>query len=83
MLIAATISEMMSTAFKREWPKSGRLKLRFREPVLPGGTVATFGHVKRIREGDATTDVVCTVGVRKQNGESAVTGEAVVTIPTE
>ena len=80
MMVAASISQMMTAAFGTDWLRSGRLKLRFRAPVLPGDTVTAFGAVKRVRQLDGATEVVCTVGVRRQNDESAITGDATVTL---
>ena len=81
MMIAATISEAMAGAFAKNWLTGGRLKLRFKAPVYPGDTVTAFGQVKSIRERDGKDEVVCSVGVRRQNGELAITGEAAVLLP--
>jgi acyl dehydratase len=81
MKIAATLSEMMTEAFSLDWLKTGRLKLRFRAPVYPGDTVTAFGEVKRVRQRDGSRELVCSVGVRKQDGEAAITGDATVTVP--
>ena len=78
MMVAAVVSEAMATAFGRLWAEDGRMKLRFRAPVYPGDTVTTFGDVKRIRDDDGASEVVCTVGVRRQTGEVAISGEATV-----
>ena len=81
MMIAASISEMMTVAFNQDWLQRGRLKIRFNAPVYPGDTVTAFGQVKSIRERNGTREVTCAVGVRKQNGEAAITGDTTVTIP--
>ena len=80
MMIAASISEMMTTAFKEDWLRGGRLKIRFRAPVYPGETITTFGQVKGIRERNGNIETVCSVGVRKQDGEVTITGDATVTV---
>ena len=80
MMAAAYISEMMTRSFGTDWLRSGRLKLRFRAPVLPGDTVTTFGAVKRIRGTESGAEVACTVGVKRPNDESAITGDATVTV---
>ena len=80
MLIAASVSEMMTVAFKEDWLERGRLKIRFRAPVYPGDTVTAFGRVEGIRERNGTREVTCSVGARKQNGEAAITGAATVTV---
>ena len=81
MMIAASISEMMTVAFRRDWLGAGRLKIRFRAPVYPGDQITAFGQVTRIRERNGTREVTCSVGVRKQNGEAAITGDATVMVP--
>ncbi len=81
MMIAASISEMMSLAFREAWAANGRLKLKFRAPVRPGDRVTASGRVKKIREGPHGREVVCAVQVHRQTGEAAITGEATVTAP--
>ena len=80
MLIAASISDMMTAAFKVDWLNAGRLKLRFRAPVFPGDTITTSGTVKAVRMVDGREQVTCAVAVRRQGGETAITGDAIVTI---
>ena len=80
MMIAATLSESLSQAFKRSWPDGGRLKIRFKSPVFPGDTVATFGEVKKNHTRDGIREVICSVGVRKQTGEVVITGEATILV---
>lgn len=80
MMIAAFVSEMMTAGFGTDWLRSGKLKLRFRAPVLPGDTVTAFGVVKRVCELAGVTEVACSVGVRRQNDEAAITGDAIVTV---
>lgn len=78
MMVAASVSEMMSAEFGMDWLESGRLKLRFRAPVYPGGAVTAFGQVKRVRAADGGSEIVCTIGVRSGSEEDTVTGEATV-----
>jgi 3-hydroxybutyryl-CoA dehydratase len=78
MMVAASVSEMMSAEFGTDWVESGRLKLRFRAPVYPGSDVTAYGQVKRVRAADGSSEIVCSVGVRNESGEDAVTGEATV-----
>ena len=78
MLVAASVSEVMSAVFGLDWLDDGRLKLRFRAPVFPGDTITAYGVVKAVGEGEGTGEVVCSVGVRRQTGEAAITGEASV-----
>ena len=80
MMIAASISEMMAVAFKENWLRGGRLKIKFRAVVYPGDIVTTFGQVKSMNISDAVRQVTCAVGVRKQDGEVVITGGATVTV---
>ena len=80
MMIVATISEMMTVAFQADWLTGGRLKIRFRAPVRPGDTVSTFGKVKGVLNREGAKEIACSVGVRRQNEEDAITGDATVTI---
>ncbi len=78
MMVAAMISEAMAIAFGRLWAEGGRLRLRFKAPVYPGDTMTTFGEVKRVYNDGGVSGIVCSVGVRRQTGEVAITGEATV-----
>ncbi len=80
MMIAATLSEMMTAAFPGSWAASGRLKLRFRAPVLPGELVEATGRIKSVREDGNDSIVTCAVEVRKPDGQPAIAGEAGVTL---
>lgn len=76
MMVAAAVSESLTAAFGRDWLENGRLKLRFRAPVLSDDRITASGQVKSVRAGLVT----CSVAVRKQDGEDAITGEATVTV---
>ena len=81
MLVAASISEMMTMAFGENWLVRGSLKVRFKAPVYPSEHISTFGRVKSIRERAKMREITCAVGVSKSDGEAAVSGEATVGIP--
>ena len=83
MMIAASISEIMTAAFKMDWLRSGRMKLRFRAPVYPGDTIVAQGEIKDIREKDGKREAICSVDVRKQDGELVISGEATVSVPLD
>ena len=80
MMILASISEMLTVAFAEDWLRSGRLKVRFRGPVYPGETITAYGSVKRINEIDGQSELTCGGGVRKDNGDIAISGDATVRI---
>ncbi len=80
MMVLASISEMLTVAFGEDWLKSGRLKVRFRGPVYPGETIMAFGSVKKVSESDGIGELSCAVGVRKDNGDTVISGDATVHI---
>ena len=78
MMVAASLSEVMGRAFGIAWARSGRMKLRFKAPVRPGDTITAGGTVKAVRvEGDDAV-VDCSLEVRRQDGQAAITGTASV-----
>ena len=81
MLVAASISELMTMAIDDDWRWAGRLKLRFRAPVYPGDTITASGEIDRIVDREGAREVSSSVVVRKQTGEEAITGQAIVTLP--
>ncbi|MEX2431117.1 MAG: MaoC family dehydratase [Dehalococcoidia bacterium] len=74
MLVLAFVSEMLTQSFGRAWMCGGKLKTRFRMPVYPGDTVTASAQLKSAGEASATYAVT----VQNQNGESVITGDAVV-----
>ena len=80
MMILASISEMLTVEFGDDWLNGGKLKVRFRGPVYPGETITAYGNVKRVKEVDGGRELTCAVGVRKDNGDTAISGDAVVRI---
>ena len=78
MMVAATISEMMTAAFGRNWAESGSMKIRFRSPVKPGQRITTQGSVRRVDAAEGIKRISCTVSVAKDDGETAVAGQAEV-----
>lgn len=80
MMVAATISEIMTSAFGRDWAQSGKMKIRFRSPVKPGQTVTATGSVQRVTPSGNSSRIVCTVSVVKDDGEVAISGQTEVTV---
>ena len=78
MMVAATISEMMTAAFGRNWPETGSMKIRFRSPVKPGQRITTQGSVRRTDAAEDISRISCTVSVVKDDGETAIAGQAEV-----
>ena len=80
MMIAAMLSELMAAEFAGDWVDTGQLKIRFRSPVKPGDTVTAHGEVSRVREVAEGTRITCSVGIRTDKGDSAITGNATVVV---
>ncbi len=80
MLIAAMLSELMATEFAGDWVETGQLKIRFRSPVKPGDTVTAHGEVSRVREVAEGVRIMCSVGIRTDKGDTAITGNATVVV---
>ena len=80
MMIAAMLSELMAAEFAGAWTNTGQLKIRFRSPVKPGDTVTAHGEVSRVREVDEGARITCSVGIRTDKGDSAITGNATVVV---
>ena len=80
MMVAAMISEMMTSAFGQCWSDTGSIKIRFRSPVKPGQSVTARGTVKTVKVTDMGSRVVCAVFVVKDDGETAIAGQAEVTL---
>ena len=76
LMIASSISHMLSEAFGISWANSGQLSLRFRSPVLEGDSISTFGQIKNIVCQNELIEIDCNVGVKKDNGQDAITGQA-------
>ena len=80
MMVAATISEVMTGAFGGDWAKTGKMKMRFRSPVKPGQRVTAQGSVQRVMPVGDRTRIVCSVAVVKDDGEVAISGQTEVTV---
>ena len=83
MMVAAAISEMMTSAFGGAWLNTGRMKIRFRSPVYPGDRITALGRVKSVRETGCGSEVACAVEIARGSGEVAITGDAIVTVSTD
>jgi len=83
MMVAATISEMMTSAFGSAWADTGRMKIKFRSPVYPGDRITAAGRVKSVRETEVGSEIACAIEIARGSGELAITGDASVTLSTE
>lgn len=76
MLTLAFVAEMMARGFPDTWHSGGRLKVRFKAPVFPGDVVTAFGQVTAISPSPGGPVAECRVGLRRADGEEAVSGQA-------
>ena len=83
MMVAATISEIMTGAFGADWNGTGKMKIRFRSPVKPGQRVVAQGEVRRVTSTGGSGRIVCSVSVVKDDGEVAISGQTEVTVAAE
>ena len=81
MMIAATISEMMTLSFGSPWRESGKMKIRFRLPVYPEDIITTTGTVDKITELENDRKFQCSVEIVNQDGETVISGNTSVTVP--
>ena len=83
MMVAAAITEMMTSAFGRAWLNTGRMKIRFRSPVYPGDLITAVGRVKSVREAASGSEIACAVEITRGSGEVAISGDATVTVSSD
>jgi len=81
MMVAATISEIMTGAFGSDWARTGKMKIRFRSPVKSGQKVTATGSVRSVTPLEDASRIVCMVSVTKDDGEVAISGQTEVTVP--
>ena len=81
MMIAATISEMMTLSFGSPWRETGTMKIRFRLPVYPEDIITTTGEVDKITELKNHRQFHCSVNIVNQDGKTVISGNTSVTVP--
>ena len=77
MLNLAYVSEMMTSAFGRNWLSGGRLRARFKESARPGDTLTINGKINSIEQKDGVSYANCSFECRNQKGETVVAGETI------
>lgn len=83
MMVAATISEMMTSAFGGDWSASGKMRIRFRAPVRPGRHVIASGIVSSVTSSGNSEKIRCAVSVQTDDGQTAIAGQTEVTVTAE
>jgi len=73
MMIAATISELMTKTFNLAWYETGTMKIRFKAPVFPEDTITTSGVIQKISLTEEQKHYVqCKVEIFRQSGDIAI-----------
>ena len=73
MMIAATISELMTKTFGIAWFKTGTMKIRFKAPVYPEDIITTSGQIHKISAAQEIGEtVLCRLEISRQTGEIAI-----------
>jgi 3-hydroxybutyryl-CoA dehydratase len=80
MLILAYVSQLMTAAFGQDWLSAGKLDVRFKTPARPGDTVTASGEIVSLEEQNSERLVGCNILVSNQDGETIITGKAIVRI---
>ena len=80
MLILAYVSQMMTSAFGRDWLSGGRLNVRFRAPARPGDVITISGNIRRVEKSDGYQVIDCDILCSNQNNEPVITGDARVKV---
>ncbi|MFL2760648.1 MAG: MaoC family dehydratase [Dehalococcoidia bacterium] len=80
MMVAATISELMVKNFAEAWYKTGKMKMRFKSPVYPEDEIQTSGSIKKSEQVGTATRITCSVQIVRQNGDTIISGETLVTL---
>jgi 3-hydroxybutyryl-CoA dehydratase len=79
MLTLGFVSQMMLTAFGRDWLESGTLKVRFKGAAYVGDEVETWGNVTKRDSLPSHSLITCAVGLRRcGDGDELISGTATV-----
>ena len=81
MLSMAFVCELMAVNFPATWHAGGKMKLRFKAPVLPGETVRVTGQVQDIKDSQDGALALCSISCIKPDGVEALSGTFTVPLP--
>lgn len=83
MLNLAYVSEMMTSAFGRNWLSGGKLRAKFKESARPGDALTINGRVNSIERKDGVSYANCSFDCRNQKDETVVAGETTARLSTD
>ncbi len=82
MLNLAYVSEVMTSAFGRNWLSGGKLRAKFKDSARPGDTLTINGKINSIDQ-KGVSYANCSFECRNQKGEIVVAGEAIAEVSSD
>ena len=76
MFLISSISEMLIKNIGKNWAKSGKLKIKFRNPLRVGEGIITEGKISQIAEDKYGTLITCEVMCSDKNKKVLISGIA-------
>lgn len=78
MLLISSISEMMLLNFNYQWTESGKLKIKFRNPLYVGESMNCKGKITKIETDNDRTLVISEVMCTNEEGKILISGIATI-----
>jgi len=76
MFLISSISEMLIKNIGENWAKSGKLKIKFKNPLGVGEEIITQGKISKIVKDNNGTLVTCEVMCSDNSGKILISGTA-------
>jgi Acyl dehydratase len=76
MFLISSISEMLIKNIGLNWAKSGKLKIKFKNPLRVGESISTKGKISKIVKDNNGTLITCEVMCSDNDGNVLISGTA-------
>ena len=76
MILISSISEMLIKNIGLNWAKSGKLKIKFKNPLRVGESISTKGKISKIVKDNNGTLITCEVMCSDKNKKVLISGIA-------
>ena len=76
MFLISSISEMLIKNIGLNWAKSGKLKIKFKNPLRVGESISTKGKISKIVKDNNGTLITCEVMCSDNDGNVLILGTA-------
>ena len=76
MFLISSISEMLIKNIGLNWAKSGKLKIKFKNPLRLGESISTKGKISKIVKDNNGTLITCEVMCSDNDGNVLISGTA-------